>query len=200
VTHWQARVLLVLAHPRGDSLTGQVAARIRERLRTEGLFVDFLDLYAEDFDPRMTPDDEPDWENPNKAYSLEVQAHMRRIGGADHIIVVFPIWWSGPPAILKGWVERTWTHGFAYTPGGSSLTTRSMVWVGLAGSSEKDFAASDIDQLIDRQLRVEISNFCRIRNARVRIIYDTVDATEASVLATIWNTTDDIVNEFLANA
>lgn len=195
----QARVLLVLAHPRSNSLTGQVAVRVCKRLLAEGFLVDFLDLYVENFDPRMTPDDEPDWANPEKEYSLEVQAHMRRIDRADYIVVVFPIWWSAPPAILKGWIERTWTHGFAYTPSGSNLDIQRMLWIGLAGSSQKDFAASDIYQLIDRQLRVEISNFCKIKDACVRIIYDTVDAAEVRTLNKIWSATDAIVSDFLGD-
>jgi putative NADPH-quinone reductase len=194
------RVLLVLAHPRATSLTAQVATRVRERLVAARFIVDFLDLYAEDFDPRMRPDDEPDWEDPDKEYSLEVQQHMRRIGGADHIIVIFPVWWSAPPAILKGWIERTWTHGFAYTPQGSNLTVRTMMWVGLAGTSMRDFVASGLDKHIDRQLRVEISNFCRISDARVRMIYDSVDAKEPQVLSTIWHTVEELVHEFITSA
>lgn len=194
------RVLLVLAHPRATSLTAQVAARVREGLLATGFVVDFLDLYVEDFDPRMRPGDEPDWEHPDKEYSPEVQLHMRRISAADHIIVVFPVWWSAPPAILKGWIERTWTYGFAYTYQGSNLTVQTMTWVGLAGSSMRDFVASGLDQFIDRQLRVEISNFCRIAHARVRMIYDSVDAAEPRQLSTIWRTVEGLVNEFVAEA
>lgn len=194
------RVLLVLAHPRATSLTAQVATRIRERLIATGFVIDFLDLYVEDFDPRMRPDDEPSWQNPDKQYSPEVQRHVGRIGAADHIIVVFPVWWSAPPAILKGWIERTWTYGFAYTNQGSNLTVQTMTWVGLAGTSMRDFVASGLDQFIDRQLRVEISNFCGISHARVRMIYDSVDAAEPQVLSTIWRTVERLVDEFVADA
>ncbi len=194
------RVLLVLAHPRPGSLTGQVAARVRARLARAGFDIDFLDLYAEDFDPRMRPEDEPDWEDPGKPCSPEVEGHKARIGRTDHVLLVFPVWWSAPPAILKGWIERTWTHGFAYTNAGSNLTVRSMLWLGLAGSSAEQFATAGLDGHLDRQLRVEVSEFCRIRHSRVRLIYDSVDAGEPHVLARIWCTADAIAEEFIGYA
>ena len=78
--------LLVVAHPRTDSLTAAVAARTRARLLAEGHTVDLLDLAAEGFDPRMTPEDEPDWADRDKKYSPEVHAHMDRIVAAVRLL------------------------------------------------------------------------------------------------------------------
>ncbi|WP_086829609.1 NAD(P)H oxidoreductase [Allokutzneria sp. NRRL B-24872] len=194
------RVLLVLAHPRPASLTGQVAARVRARLDRAGFDVDFLDLYAEDFDPRMRPEDEPDWADPGKPGSPEIERHKARIARCDHVLAVFPVWWSAPPAMLKGWIERTWTHGFAYTRDGSNLRTRSTLWLGLAGSSAEQFADAGLDDHLDRQLRVEVAQFCRIKCSRVRLIHDSVDAEDPHVLARIWRTTDAIAEEFIGHA
>jgi putative NADPH-quinone reductase len=66
--------------------------------------------------------DEPDWNDREREYSAEVWAHMQRIDAADTMIVVFPIWWFGLPAILKGWVDRVWNCGFAYGRSGPRLT------------------------------------------------------------------------------
>lgn len=194
------RVLLVLAHPRPSSLTGQVAARVGDRLAHAGFEIDFLDLYAEDFDPRMRPEDEPDWDDPDKPCSPEIEVHRKRLARTDHLLVVFPVWWSAPPAILKGWIERTWTHGFAYTSEGTNLTVRTILWLGLAGSSAEQFATAGLDRHLDRQLRVEVAQFCRIRRSRLRLIHDSVDAGEPHVLARIWRTTDAIAEEFIAHA
>jgi NAD(P)H dehydrogenase (quinone) len=165
------RTLLVVAHPRPDSLTGQVAARLHGRFTARGHRVDLLDLYAEGFDPRLTPADEPDWEDRDKRYSDEVHAHMDRIAAADRLVVVFPVWWFSVPAVLKGWVDRVWNHGFAYGRGAPRLAGKRMVWLGLAGNTREQYAAERLDEAMDLQLRVGISEFCGITEARVHLLH-----------------------------
>lgn len=164
--------LVVCAHLRSDSLTAATAARTRDRLIADGYTVDLLDLYAEGFDPVLLPDDEPDWTDPAKEYSAGVRAHMSRVAAADLIVVVFPVWWFGLPAMAKGWVDRVWNRGFAYEP--SILQGKRMLWVGLAGGSATYYAENGFDRAIDLQLRVGISQFCGIADASVHLIYDTL--------------------------
>ncbi|GAA4605027.1 putative NADPH-quinone reductase [Actinoplanes octamycinicus] len=170
--------LVVFAHPRPDSLTAATAARARDTLVAGGCTVDVLDLYGEGFDPSLLPDDEPDWADAAKEYSAEVRAHMARIAAADEIVVVFPVWWFGLPAMAKGWVDRVWNRGFAYEP--STLKGKRIRWVGLAGGSAADYAVQGLDEILDRQLRVGISEFCGITDATVQLIYDTL--TEPQVV------------------
>ncbi|MCF2532898.1 NAD(P)H oxidoreductase [Yinghuangia soli] len=176
------RVLLVVAHPRTDALTAAVARQTAERLAAAGHEVDVLDLYAEDFDPRLGPEDEPDWSDRDKRYSAEVRSHQRRIDAADTIVAVFPVWWFGLPAVLKGWVDRVWGYGFAYGRSRPRLGRKRMLWVGLAGYDRDHFAAKGWDDVLDRTLRVGISEFCGIRDAAVRLIHDT-QASGPRVLA-----------------
>ncbi|MGV9316608.1 NAD(P)H oxidoreductase [Streptomyces sp. NPDC003691] len=165
--------LLVVAHPRPDSLTARTAARLRDRLTGDGATVDLLDLYAEGFDPRLGPADEPDWENREKRYSPEVLAQMDRIAAADEIVVVFPVWWYSVPAVLKGWIDRVWNYGFAYGRSSPRLAGKRMVWLGLAGSGAGEYAASGLGAALDLQLRVGVSGFCGIEDATVRLLYGT---------------------------
>ncbi|OLT31087.1 NADPH oxidoreductase [Actinomadura sp. CNU-125] len=166
--------LLVVAHPRADSLTARVAARAGERLAAAGYRVDLLDLHAEGFDPRMTAADEPDWTDPGKEYSPDATAHMGRLAAADTVVVVFPVWWFGLPAILKGWVDRVWNHGFAYGGGRSRLAGKRMVWIGLAGYSRDHFAEAGWDRSVEHRLRDGIARFCGIEDVSVHLVYDTV--------------------------
>ncbi|WP_420000139.1 NAD(P)H oxidoreductase [Streptomyces boninensis] len=165
--------LLVVAHPRPDSLTAQVAARLHAAVKDRGDSVDVLDLHAEKFDPRLTEPDEPDWEDREKHYSPEVHAHMERITAADEIIVVFPVWWWGLPAIAKGWIDRVWNYGFAYGRSKPRLRGKRMRWLALAGGTEQDYAGSGLDTAMDVQLRVGISEFCGIDDAAVRLVHGT---------------------------
>lgn len=106
--------LVVVAHPRPDSLTAHIARLTTHRLTAAGYRIDLLDLNAENFDPRMTDADLPDWNNREKIYSPVVESHMRRILAADVIVAVFPVYWMQVPALLKGWIDRVWNYGFAY--------------------------------------------------------------------------------------
>ncbi|MBE1530723.1 NAD(P)H oxidoreductase [Actinomadura algeriensis] len=166
--------LLVVAHPRADSLTARVAGRAGERLVAAGHRVDVLDLHAEGFDPRMTSADEPDWSDPGKTYSPGTREHMRRLDAADAIVVVFPVWWFGLPAILKGWVDRVWNYGFAYGGGRSRLAGKRMAWIGLAGYPRDHFTEAGWDRSVERHLRDGIARFCDIEDVSVHLVYDTV--------------------------
>ncbi|MFE3095404.1 NAD(P)H oxidoreductase [Streptomyces sp. NPDC059248] len=165
--------LLVLAHPRADSLTARVAGRLRDRLTEGGGTVDLLDLHREDFDPRLTPADEPDWENREKEYSPEVRAQMARVARAHDIVVVFPVWWYSVPAVLKGWIDRVWNYGFAYGRSTPRLAGKRMIWLGLAGADADGWTRSGLDDALDLQLRVGISRFCGIDDATVRLLHGT---------------------------
>ncbi|WP_329403951.1 NAD(P)H oxidoreductase [Streptomyces melanogenes] len=166
--------LLVVAHPRADSLTAQIAQRARARLVDDGYTVDLLDLYAEDFDPRTGPEDEPDWADRDKPYSPEARSHMARIDTADAIVVVFPVWWFGLPAILKGWIDRVWNYGFAYGRSSPRLGAKRMLWLGLSSYPREQFAELGWDAVMERQLRVGVSEFCGIKDASVEFVHDSL--------------------------
>ncbi|MFF0275086.1 MULTISPECIES: NAD(P)H oxidoreductase [unclassified Streptomyces] len=168
-----AHTLLVLAHPRADSLTAQVAARLHARLKEEGGTVDVLDLYAEGFDPALRPADEPDWEDREKAYSPEVRAHMDRILAADDILVVFPVWWFTPPAVLKGWIDRVWNYGFAYGRSRPRLAGKRLLWLALMGGTPEEIERLGMTDALPLMLVTGVSAFCGLPDASLRVLHGT---------------------------
>ena len=106
------KTLLVVAHPRQNSLTAFVAKQFADTLQRNGHEVEYADLVAEEFDPVLREEDEPDWEHPDKQYSQGVRNEMRRVERNSATVMIFPIWWWGMPAILKGWIDRVWNHGW----------------------------------------------------------------------------------------
>jgi NAD(P)H dehydrogenase (quinone) len=190
--------LLVVAHHRGDSLTAHIADRARLRLEKDGHAVDLLDLHAEGFDPRMTSEDEPDWADRGKAYSAEVRAHMRRIDAADLIVVVFPVWWYGPPALLKGWIDRVWNYGFAYGHRTARLAGKRMLWLALAGESREAYTEHGLDTALTRQLQTGISRYCGIEDTAVGFVHGTVPDDESAAEGLL-TAADDILADFLAH-
>nr|WP_093617230.1 NAD(P)H oxidoreductase [Streptomyces indicus] len=184
--------LLVLAHPRTDSLTAELTRRAQLRLEAKGFTVDLLDLYQEGFDPRLGPEDEPDWADRDKPYSAEVQAHMRRIEAADVMVIVFPLWWFGPPAILKGWIDRVWNHGFAYGRSTPRLAGKRMLWLTAVSYPEADFLSLGWDRTVTHVLRTGISEYCGITDTAVHFLYDSLNADEQALGAA-----DEALTKFL---
>ncbi|MQM26618.1 NAD(P)H oxidoreductase [Glycomyces albidus] len=164
--------LVVVSHHRADSLTVHIGDVAAARLKEAGYEVDVLDLHAEGFDPRMTEADQPDWDDRDKVYSPEVQAHMERILAADVIVPVFPVYWNGLPALLKGWIDRVWNYGFAYGRSKPRLAGKRMLWLGLAGAADGDEYAAWMKDILDRVLREGISFYNGITEAAVAVLHD----------------------------
>ena len=104
------RILVILCHPRPGSFNHALAARACETLRSLGHEVHFHDLHEEGFDPVLSS---PEL---SRLYSLDelVQEHSRQLSEADGLVIFHPDWWSQPPAMLKGWVDRVFRQGVAY--------------------------------------------------------------------------------------
>ncbi|MBE0477001.1 MAG: NAD(P)H-dependent oxidoreductase [Coriobacteriia bacterium] len=103
-------VMLVLAHPNERSLNHALAEAVRDALTADGHRVWFHDLYAEGFDP-VLPSAELE-----SGCELEgaMRQHCEQLANADGLVVVHPNWWGQPPAMMKGWVDRTFRPGIAY--------------------------------------------------------------------------------------
>lgn len=106
--------LIVTAHPMKESLTAQLAAFAGERLAFLGHEVSFRDLYGEGFDPVMSQDERAHYYEPG-AFPSELKEDARRLRMAEALVLVFPTWWFGPPAMMKGWFDRVWVPGVAFS-------------------------------------------------------------------------------------
>lgn len=106
------KVLIVFAYPNHDSLNYALCEKTKKGLQDAGHDVQVLDLYEEKFDPILTFDKQ----NPRRDLQNrpETKKYREQILWADHLVFIFPIWWGGMPAILKGYFDRVFTTGFSY--------------------------------------------------------------------------------------
>ena len=107
------RCLVVIAHPLAKSLCHSLAARAIETLRATGHEVLIEDLYHNDFAAALTVAERSSYYSPHYESSA-LQAEVDRLLSADALVLCFPTWWFGFPAILKGWFDRVWGPGIAY--------------------------------------------------------------------------------------
>jgi NAD(P)H dehydrogenase (quinone) len=123
------KYLIVFAHPEPNSLSGHLRDRAVEALSAAGHEVEVSDLYAmrwkavadrDDFLGDQVVDGPLDYTRASRdafahgTQAADVVEEQRKLLWADVIVLQFPIWWYGMPAILKGWVDRVYAYGFAY--------------------------------------------------------------------------------------
>jgi NAD(P)H dehydrogenase (quinone) len=105
--------LLVTAHPLPSSLCHSLANTAYETLKAAGHEVAAEDLYAQTFSPALSAAERTGYYE--AAYDASaVQAQAQRLRDAEGLVLCFPTWWFGFPAILKGWFDRVWAPGVAY--------------------------------------------------------------------------------------
>lgn len=101
------KIQLVVAHPRAASFTRSLAQRHAAGLVAHGHEVDWLDLYAEQFDPLLGA-------NENAETPAQILAYQERLNACEGLVLAYPVWWSTPPAILVGWLQRVLSEEFAF--------------------------------------------------------------------------------------
>ena len=102
--------LIILAHPKKESFCAAICEALHSALEATGDEVKVRDLYESDFDPVLRLN-----EVPGTDLAAEVRREQELVSWADHLIFIFPVWWYDRPALLKGWIDRVFSFGFAYT-------------------------------------------------------------------------------------
>jgi putative NADPH-quinone reductase len=107
------KILVLHAHPVETSYNAALHRLIVERLTAKGHAVDDCDLYAEDFDPRLSRQERLDYHD--QARNVEhVRPYVERLRAADALVLSYPVWNYGYPAILKGYFDRVFLPGVSF--------------------------------------------------------------------------------------
>jgi NAD(P)H dehydrogenase (quinone) len=107
------RVLYVYCHPLPESFHAAIRKEALAGLSAAGHACDLIDLYAEGFDPVMSADARRRYHDASRNQA-GLEAHVSRLRGADALVLQFPVWSFGPPAMLKGWLDRLMMPGVAF--------------------------------------------------------------------------------------
>ncbi len=108
------RVLVVYCHPVPESFCAAVRDKATGALEACGHEVQLIDLYAEGFDPVMCAEERRRY-NTMSAGEHPAPHHAEKLKWAEALIFVYPTWWYGLPAMLKGWLDRVWTPETTFT-------------------------------------------------------------------------------------
>lgn len=162
--------LIVYAHPEPTSFTGALKDVGVEAICGSGHSVEVSDLYTEHFNPvagrhdftgvaepaRFHYQTEQCFAHETGGFSAEIAREQERFRKADLVVWLYPIWWGGMPAILKGWFDRVLAYGFAYADGrrfetGFFPDKRGLICLSTGGTQARfsaDGAYGDIRQVL----------------------------------------------------
>jgi len=108
------RALVLIAHPDGASFCHAAAERAVAGLERAGHAVDVVDLYAAGYRAAMSLEERLAYETDDPIKDPQVAEHARLLRRAEILVFVYPTWWSGLPAVLRGWLERTMVPGVGF--------------------------------------------------------------------------------------
>ena len=170
--------LIVVAHPDPSSLVHSVAAQIAQGVSASGPHTyELADLAAEGFDPRFTRTDLAlsVREAPPPA---DVAAEQARIDRADALVLVYPIYWWSMPALLKGWIDRVFTNGWAYDstpeePLVKRLRGRQVHLVAIGGADAGTYARHGYTTAMRTQIEHGIFDYCGARVVTSELLLET---------------------------
>ncbi|MBB3112418.1 NAD(P)H dehydrogenase (quinone) [Paenibacillus phyllosphaerae] len=104
--------LIVYAHPHEGSFNNAILDTAVQALQAGGHEVHVRDLNKLGFNPVLSPADTAALREGSPPE--DIKAEQQYLANADFVTFIYPIWWSGLPAIIKGYVDRIFSYGFAY--------------------------------------------------------------------------------------
>lgn len=170
------KVLVIFDHPRRTSFCGAVLDAFVRGLAEAGHTTEIADLRTEGFDPRLGPEDEPDWDDPKKTYSPAVLAEQARIERNEALAFIFPVWWWSLPATTKGWIDRVWNNGWAY--GERKLPHSKALLLAVCGGDAELYAKRGYDGAMQTQLMTGIIDYCGIKEGALECLYGSLDSAD----------------------
>lgn len=154
--------LVIYGHPNPASLNHFFKQTIVENLEESGQEVIVRDLNKINFNPVLSLDDMNGQRMGQVAE--DVKREQEFITWADQIIFVYPIWWTGMPAIMKGFIDRVFSYGFAYRYDQGIqkglLTGKQTIIVNSHGKSNAEYEATGMDKALALTSDAGIFNYC----------------------------------------
>lgn len=154
--------LIIFAHPNESSLNAAMKNWIVQRLEKQQDEVQVRDLNKMCFNPVLSHDDMLG--QLKGTVDAEVMREQALITWADQLIFVYPIWWTGMPAILKGYIDRVFSYGFAYRYDKGIqkglLSGKKAVILNTHGKSQAEYEAIGMNEALKLTSDKGIFSYC----------------------------------------
>ncbi len=174
-------VLIIYAHPNPRSFNQAILETVDATLRERGHATRIHDLYQMQF--RAVLDGEDLLRNWRGDWAPDTRREQDAVQWAQGLVLIYPIWWFGPPAILKGWIDRVFTRKFAFDfgPDGMKglLTHERALILNTLGGDEATYQQERWDELLARPIAEGVLGACGVRNVVHRAFYQVPSVTHA---------------------
>ncbi|MFJ2709638.1 NAD(P)H-dependent oxidoreductase [Pseudomonas sp. NPDC087346] len=175
------KALIVVTHPVPGSLNHAIADGIGKDLNERGIKVEIADLHAEGFSPAMTAGDVMLYRGAGEL-APEIAREQARVDQADMLVIVFPVYWWSAPSMLKGWFERVFNGGWAYTVDDKGRINGNMrdipvLLVATGAGNESGYERHGYAQAIQTQIVEGIFGYSGMKNTQVAYFFDADNAT-----------------------
>ncbi|WP_154974640.1 NAD(P)H-dependent oxidoreductase [Klebsiella grimontii] len=168
--------LIVVSHPLNTSLTHSVAAAIAQGVAESGSHhsAEIADLTREGFSPVFAEPDIAAFRQTGATPSDAI-AEQARIDNADALVLVFPIYWWSMPGLLKGWIDRVFSNGWAYeeTADGNvvkKLGRLRVHLVALGAASQQTYDKHGFTDAFNAQIVHGIFDYCGATVASLQML------------------------------
>lgn len=156
---------IVVAHPIQHSLTQAMARKVAAGIAASGAGheAEIVDLAAEGFDPRFTERDTAVLAG-EAVPDAEVLAEQARLDRSDALVLVYPVYWWSMPALLKGWIDRVFSNGWAYDDTETGIVKRlgrlPVHLIAIAGADRRTYDRHGYAEAMKAQIDHGIFDYC----------------------------------------
>ncbi|WP_457983357.1 NAD(P)H-dependent oxidoreductase [Bacillus paralicheniformis] len=170
---------VIYAHPNPNSFNGAILNQVIKALEDGKHSYDVIDLYRDRFDPVLLFDEKK--RRSDMKPDPETAEYRRIVKNADHLIFIYPLWWGGMPAIMKGFIDRVFVAGEAYTYQGKlpkgllKAPTASVYYTADAPSWYLRFWRRDADWVTVKDVMLK---FCGVRRVRRLLFAGVKDSSD----------------------
>ncbi len=180
--------LIIYAHPNAASLNQLFKQTIEETLRRQKYEVVVRDLYQLNFDPVLSLED-MDGQRSGMV-SEAIRREQEHIVWADAVTFIYPIWWTGMPAIMKGYIDRVFSYGFAYRYDNGIqkglLAGKTAFIINSHGKSKIEYQEIGMDNALKLTSDKGIYTYCGF-DVKRHFFFDRADRATAETIE-VWKT------------
>ncbi|MDO6739343.1 NAD(P)H-dependent oxidoreductase [Wenyingzhuangia sp. 2_MG-2023] len=154
--------LIIYAHPNKGSLNHHLLQTVIDSLKTKNHEIVIRNLYQLNFNPVLSLEDMDGQRMGN--VTDEVKQEQQYISWTDHITFIYPIWWTGMPAMMKGYIDRVFSYGFAYRYDQGVqkglLTDKLTTIINTHGKSQAEYESIGMDKALSLTSDKGIFTYC----------------------------------------
>src|SRR3989338_5236672 len=171
--------LIIYAHPNAKSFNHAIKETIEAGLRESAKDYLLRDLYQMRFDPLLNLNDLSLMQEGKVAE--EIRREQELIKDASVLIFIYPVWWFGMPAILKGYIDRVFSYGFAFEftdkgPEGLLLNKRVVIF-NTAEGTERLYSSLGYAEAMKTTTAAGIFEFCGMKVVLHKYFYEVNSVT-----------------------